>query len=227
MNEFQPNIQDPERALMQAYADERERLAAFAVTDIPEGDYLHPVFGEGNAPCEVLLLGEAPGSEEAKSSRPFVGKAGKQLDKLLLMSGIDRTRVYVSNIVKYRPVLRSEHSIRNRTPGRTEILQALPLLSIELGHIKPVYLVTLGNTPLRAIQMLAGEAPDTIGALHGKSHTIRLDGRNVDLWPLYHPASGIYNRALVSAMEADAKRLGEQLVKAQQSAMFVDTTVIY
>lgn len=200
-------------ALKALYEDLGRLIAALAATGEHDGDFLHPVFGEGNPAPELLLLGEAPGADEAAAARPFVGKAGKQLDELLLSAGIVREQIYISNIVKYRPVKRSERSMRNRTPTRREVEAFLPGIAREVQLLGPRLIATLGNTPLQAILQIAGEEPLSIGACHGKLRSIAIAGQRYGLFPLYHPASGIYNRALIDVMRADARLLGEQMVK--------------
>ncbi|MPN47186.1 hypothetical protein SDC9_194787 [bioreactor metagenome] len=104
--------------------------------------------------------------------------------------------------------MRSEKSTRNRTPLPAEVTASLPLLKTELLHLSPKLILTLGNTPLKAVFALAGEKPPIIGSAHGKIHTLLMEGVSFSLIPLYHPASGIYNRALVEVMEQDAAFVG-------------------
>lgn len=198
--------------LRERYAAERARLLPLAVDDHPAGEYRSPVFGEGNVHPVALFIGEAPGAEETRLGRPFVGRAGRQLDALLQQAGIDRNAVYITNVVKYRPVVRTERGARNRTPGPKEIAAALPLLREEIAVVAPRVLVTLGNVPLRAVLQLFEAPEQTIGALHGRPLQLPCKAP-VTLFPLYHPASGIYNRALLPVMERDVLALGEHLVK--------------
>ena len=111
--------------LNQLYGAERLRIAAIGDD---RGDYQNPVFGEGPDEPVVMFIGEAPGGEEAATGRPFVGKAGKQLNELLTEAGIDRSRVYVTNAVKFRPVNRKPRSVSNRTPSGAELRQDCPCL---------------------------------------------------------------------------------------------------
>ena len=196
-------------ALEEAYTLERARLFSLASMDDPQGEYYKPVFGEGSPGAKILLVGEAPGAEETKLGHPFVGKAGKQLDALFCRFGVMRQDAFITNVVKYRPVVRSAKSTRNRTPMPTEVKAALPLLKMELLHLCPRLILTLGNTPLKAVFAMAGERPPAIGSAHGKNHPLVIDGISFSLIPLYHPASGIYNRALVEVMEQDAAFVGE------------------
>ncbi|MEA4937997.1 MAG: uracil-DNA glycosylase [Christensenella sp.] len=198
-----------EALLQAAYSEERERLLALAQQDDPQGEYRSPVFGEGGIASGALLIGEAPGAEETKLGRPFVGKAGKQLDELIALFGVKREALYISNTVKYRPVVRSLKSVRNRTPLPAEVAQSLPLLRREIELLHPRVILTLGNTPLKAIYQLAGQKPPVIGAVHGAKQPLCIGEKSVLLIPLYHPASGIYNRSLVAVMEQDAVRAGE------------------
>ena len=195
-----------QNALHALYQQERERLLQ---QSSPAGWYDLPVFGKGQAVDPFLvLIGEAPGKEEATSGRPFVGKAGKQLDELLALAEIPRGRVYITNTVKYRPVIVSGKSVRNRTPGKPEIQESLPLLRAELALLSPACIVTLGNVPLNAVLALYGEKPRTIGELHGKAYPLEGEQGAVTLFPLYHPASTIYNRALLPQCKEDIRALG-------------------
>ncbi len=159
------------------------------------------VFGEGPLRARIALIGEAPGEQESLQGRPFVGKAGKNLDDFLALSGMNRAELYITNTVKYRPVKRSAAgNTVNRAPTQEEISLGLPFLRRELALVDPEVVVTLGNVPLRAL--LGRQA--TIGALHGQWQS--WEGRR--LYPLYHPASIIYNRALKGVYEEDVVRLG-------------------
>lgn len=194
---------------------EAEKLRIEAICD-EKGDYINPVFGEGPEAPLVMLIGEAPGKEEAKSSRPFVGKAGKQLDALLEKAGIDRNRVYVTNSVKYRPITKKERSVSNRTPLLAEVKAGLGLLGEEIRLLDPTVIVTLGNTPLKALGILCGEKLAAIGELHGKAVEITICGKIVTLIPQYHPASVIYNRTLEGVMEQDLISLGKYIREREE-----------
>ena len=196
-------------SLEAAYNAERERLFPLAIKDEPQGEYRKPVFGEGKQSARIILIGEAPGAEETKLGHPFVGKAGKQLDALFCRFGVMRADAYITNAVKYRPVVRSAKTIKNRTPVPAEIKTSLPLLQLEIALIQPRLILTLGNTPLKAVFALTGEKPPVIGAAHGKALPLTIGTMPLTLIPLYHPASGIYNRALVEVMEQDAAFVGE------------------
>ena len=195
-------------ALEEAYTQERTRLFTLAIKDDPQGEYRKPVFGEGKR-GGILLIGEAPGAEETKLGHPFVGKAGKQLDALFCRFGVMREDAFITNVVKYRPVVRSKKSVRNRTPLPADVKASLPLLRTEILHISPKLILTLGNTPLKAVFTLTGQKPPVIGEAHGTMQSLVIEGRTISIIPLYHTASGIYNRALVGVMERDAAYVGE------------------
>ena len=197
-------------ALKNLYESERMRIRSLS-GGISEGEFESPVFGEGPLGPVLMLLGEAPGGEEAKRSRPFVGKAGKQLDELLLKAGIDRSRAFVSNAVKYRPVKIKSGRASNRTPTATEVKAALPVLQREIILVGPRVIVTLGNTPLNAVGACSGMEKTTVGEVHGRPLEIQIGGVRLWLFPLYHPASLIYNRALTEVMEADLTTLASFL----------------
>ena len=167
-----------------------------------QGDPKSLVFGHGAMDAGVMLIGEAPGEQEVLQGRPFVGKAGKNLDEFLQMSGFDREKLYITNVVKFRPVKLSEKgTASNRTPTREEVALFRPWLMREIALVRPHIVVTLGNTALRAL--LGNKI--SIGDVHGQLQRTE-DG--VLLFPLYHPASVIYNRALQDTYIADVMRLG-------------------
>lgn len=162
------------------------------------------VHGEGEAGARVMLIGEAPGQQETLACRPFVGKAGKNLDEFLEMAEIDRSQLYVSNTVKFRPTrVSAAGRIVNRPPTREEINLFLPWLRREIELVRPQAVVTLGNVPLRALT--ASRA--TIGEMHGQF--MQADG--LEIYPMYHPASIIYNPSLREVYTADVRRLGQWL----------------
>lgn len=164
----------------------------------------HPVLGEGREGCTVMFIGEAPGAQEEEQGRPFVGKAGRNLDEFLETAGIERADVYIGNAVKIRPVkISPKGTVSNRTPTAREIELFASCLADEIEAVSPKVIVTLGNTPLRAV---AGKNI-RIGDVHGemREHAGRY------LYPMYHPASVIYDRSLKDVYISDVKRLGEIL----------------
>jgi len=195
-------------ALREAYARERERIAGLAGGG---GDYANPVFGEGPEAPLALLIGEAPGAEEARQGRPFVGRAGRQLDELLALAGLDRGALYVTNAVKFRPIKSNSPRQANRTPTLAEVKAGLPLLRLELEQLAPKVIVTLGNTPLKAVCRIAGRPDMTVGAAHGRPVELTSGQAAPVLFPQYHPASVIYDRSLQDTLRRDLQALGEYL----------------
>ena len=159
------------------------------------------VFGEGPAGARLMLIGEAPGEQESLLGRPFVGKAGRNLDRFLELAGMRREELYITNTVKLRPTKTGRSGrLSNRPPTREEVALFLPWLLREIREVEPRAIATLGNTPLQA---LAGRGA-TIGRLHGQ-WVDAADGLRI--FALYHPASLIYNRALESVYEEDVRAL--------------------
>lgn len=131
------------------------------------------VFGEGNPDAQLMLIGEAPGEDEDLSGRPFVGRAGQLLDKILASVGLARETLYITNIVKYRPP-------GNRNPTPQEIAASEPLLLEQIKLVRPQIIATLGNI---ATQYFLGNK-EGISKTHG--HWYQWHG--VRIFPLYHPA---------------------------------------
>ncbi|NMD37404.1 MAG: uracil-DNA glycosylase [Christensenellaceae bacterium] len=171
------------------------------------------VVGEGlvDKP-KLMLIGEAPGAQEEREGKPFVGKAGKNLTELLNSISIRREDIFISNVVKIRPSKVSKAgNIVNRPPNNEEKAFFIPWLYREVRLIKPQGIVTLGNVALSAF---LGNAA-TIGDFHGKWHNIKVNfnGEIIDirLFPLYHPAAIIYNRALIYTYNEDLAVLAKSL----------------
>ena len=102
------------------------------------------VFGDGNISAKIMIIGEGPGAKEDAESKPFVGRAGKLLDKMLESIHLNRTKVYISNVVNYRPPT-------NRRPTEEEIVRYLPYLKNHIEIMNPKILILLGSTALNAI----------------------------------------------------------------------------
>ena len=169
----------------------------------PDGQEQHAyVLGEGKQDGPLLMLiGEAPGEQEVLLRRPFVGKAGKNLNAFLDVIGVERETIYITNAVKLRPTKTSEKGrVSNRPPTRIEQEAFIPWLMEEVDCVAPKILVTLGNTPLRS---LLGKNI-SIGDCHGKA--IRYKS-GLEIFPLYHPAAVIYNRSLMDTYQMDLRSL--------------------
>ena len=131
------------------------------------------VFGEGDPDARLMLVGEAPGEEEDLSGRPFVGRAGQLLDRVLASVGLDRDEIYITNMVKFRPP-------GNRNPRPEEIAASEPVLLTQIKLIRPQIIGTLGNVPT---QYFLG-TKDGITRTHGQW----FDWHGIRVFPLYHPA---------------------------------------
>ena len=162
------------------------------------------VVGDGDAESSIMLIGEAPGGDEEKQGKPFVGKAGKNLTEFLKLIGLERENLYLSNVVKIRPYRLSEKTGRpvNRPPDRKEIDFFSEFLYREIDIIKPKIIVTLGNVPLQAVLR---DRRVQIGGFHGKPVKIG----EITVFPLYHPAAIIYNRKLESVYYEDIEKLNQ------------------
>lgn len=167
------------------------------------------VCGEGNQQPVMMLVGEAPGAQEVMQGRPFVGKAGQNLEHFLQKLHLQRSALYISNVVKIRPCkVGPTGRLSNRPPTKTEIDIFLPWLLDEIAYLNPRVIVTLGNTALQAI--LGPEY--VIGAVHGQ--LIKRPDMPL-IFPLYHPAAVIYNWELQSVYDADLLRLSGLLAERQ------------
>ncbi|MCX6643272.1 MAG: uracil-DNA glycosylase [Candidatus Bathyarchaeota archaeon] len=160
------------------------------------------VLGEGNLDALIFLVGEAPGRDEDEQGRPFVGSAGKLLNKLLSQAKLLRNDVYIGNVVKRRPQ-------GNRRPIREELEACAPYIEEQLEIIQPKIVAPMGNSALGSVFMRYGLPEAVIGEVHGKSFDISTSWGKAKVFPLYHPAAAIYNRKLLNNLEEDMKRLGE------------------
>jgi uracil-DNA glycosylase len=166
------------------------------------------VFGKGNPDASILFIGEAPGANEDEQGIPFVGAAGKELDKLLRSISLTLDEVYIANILKYRPP-------ENRDPAIDEIYRHTPYLIEQIKIIRPKIICTLGNYSTKFVlaqfnipnmKQIAG-----ITGLHGKVHHLTIDGMDFMVIPLYHPAAMLYNPKLRAILNEDFLKMGEIL----------------
>lgn len=190
-------INEKERAL-KAIKDEILGLVSSPLYKERIKNKYFPVIGEGNHSAEIMFIGEAPGENEAKTGRPFCGRAGKVLDELLVSAGIERKDVYVTNIVKDRPP-------GNRDPLPDEIEIYAPFLDRQIEIIKPKVIATLGRFSMQYVMSRYGLEfeLDSISKLHGKVFTTD----KFKVVPLYHPAAAIYNQHLLDTLKEDFKVL--------------------
>jgi uracil-DNA glycosylase family 4 len=158
------------------------------------------VFGAGNADAELMFVGEAPGANEDKLGLPFVGQAGKLLDKLLAEIGMERKDVFICNVLKCRPP-------DNRDPMPREIEACQDYLHRQIELIEPTMICTLGNFSTKLLRS------DTTGIsrLHGQDETRVIGPRAVRLYPLYHPAAALYTPSTLEMLRVDFQRIPEIL----------------
>lgn len=142
------------------------------------------VFGAGSPDADIVFIGEAPGKAEDEQGVPFVGASGRFLNEMLAAAGLDRSDVYITNIVKYRPP-------GNRDPSPAEKVAFWPYLLRQLEIIEPKVVITLGRHSGAAF------IPElTISKDHGQPRTITSQGRDLLVIPLYHPAAALYNGSM-------------------------------
>ncbi len=158
------------------------------------------VFGVGSPDAELMLVGEAPGFHEDKQGFPFVGQAGKLLDRLLGGIGLERGDVYIANVIKCRPP-------GNRDPMPDEIEACETHLFRQVELIRPTMIATLGNF---ATKLLSGKQAG-ITRVHGVEQPTVIAGRPVILYPIYHPAAALYTPAMLQVLEQDFRRIPELL----------------
>ncbi len=159
------------------------------------------VFGAGNADADLMFVGEAPGANEDKLGLPFVGQAGKLLDKLLGEIGLARADVFVANTLKCRPP-----GNRDPLPGEIDACQDYLFRQLEL--IEPRVVCTLGNF---ATKLLRADPATGITRLHGREEIRRIGPRTVRLYPLYHPAAALYTPSMLEILRTDFARIPELL----------------
>jgi uracil-DNA glycosylase len=147
-----------------------------------------PVIGMGSHDAKIMFIGEAPGENEAKTGKPFVGASGKLLDQLLESIDLKREDVYITNIVKDRPP-------DNRDPSKAEIALYSPFLQEQINIIQPRVIATLGRFSMEFVLTLfsAPERTQKISALHGKPIVCNTPYGTVTVIPLFHPATALYN----------------------------------
>jgi uracil-DNA glycosylase family 4 len=156
--------------------------------------------GDGTPEAEILFIGEAPGYHEDQQGHPFVGAAGQFLSELLASIGLDRSRVFVTNVVKCRPP-------GNRDPQPDEIQACDHFLRRQIAAIRPRVVVTLGRFSMG--KFFPGE---TISKIHGQAR--RRDG--VTYVPMYHPAAALHQPSLRRSIEEDFQKLSQILVSVRE-----------
>ena len=154
------------------------------------------VFGNGHPNADLMFVGEAPGFHEDQQGIPFVGQAGKLLDKLLAGIGLTRADVYVANTLKCRPP-------GNRDPLPDEKQTCEPWLFKQIELIRPKVIATLGN---HATKQLTGKETG-ITRVHGQPQQAVYGPVTVMIFPIYHPAAALYTPAMLKVLEEDFAKI--------------------
>lgn len=179
--------------------------------DLPlKGSAKNLVFGKGSYDAKIMFIGEAAGRNEDEQGLPFVGAAGKNLDKLLASVGLSLNDVYIANILKYRPP-------ENRPPSVEEIKAHTPYLLNQIEILKPKVICSLGNYATKFFLALGDvESMDKqqgITQVHGKPKIIEIGGMKIKLIPLFHPAAIIYNQRLKEDWEKDMEIVKSEIAQ--------------
>jgi DNA polymerase len=166
------------------------------------------VFGEGHPHAQLMFVGEGPGRDEDLLGRPFVGKAGELLDKMISAIGMKREETYIANVVKCRPP-------DNRTPTSDEARACLGYLHRQIELIRPAVIVTLGATPLRE---LVG-VNEGITKVRGQWRRVRVGDREIPIMPTFHPAYVLrqYTQAVRRAVWEDLRSAKEWIDRPSES----------
>ncbi len=167
------NLQKSEKKEILTLAELRKTMK---MVDISLRDCaMNMVFGVGNEKANILLLGEAPGAEEDRQGIPFVGQSGQLLDKILAAIGLDRTNIYITNILPWRPP-------GNRTPTTQEVSIFRPYVLKHISLINPKIVVCLGGTAAKALL----QTNQSLTQMRGK--WVKIDGLEAEILPTFHPA---------------------------------------
>ena len=160
----------------------------------------YPVPGEGNPHARLMFIGEGPGRDEDQTGRPFVGRAGQLLDKMIGAIGLSREEVFIANVVKCRPP-------QNRAPEADEVAACMPYLRAQVGLIRPQVIVLLGSSAL--------------GAILGPDHRITrervawIERKGVWFMPTFHPAALLRDESKKRPVWEDLKKVRDKLQELQ------------
>jgi len=142
------------------------------------------VFADGNQDAQIMIIGEAPGKTEDKLQKPFVGRAGKLLDDLLKYIYFDRTKVYITNVINYRPD-------KNRKPKPDEIDEFKKILFKHVDIIRPKLILLLGATAAKAVLNHSG----ALNVIRGQWRGVKILNNNFNVLTTFHPAFLLRNSA--------------------------------
>lgn len=159
--------------------------------------------GEGDPSAEMMFIGEAPGRNEDQQGLPFIGASGQFLDELLASISLNRSTVFITNIVKCRPP-------GNRDPLPDEIMACQPYLDTQIDTIAPTLVVTLGR-----YSMSKWFPNERISRIHGQAKVVG----NLVVVPMYHPAAALHQASLRATIEADFLKLPRFLHEAREKRL--------
>lgn len=168
-------------------------------------DKTNYVFGEGNEKAKIIFIGEAPGANEDKTGRPFVGKAGGIFDELLASLDLERGDIFIANVLKCRPP-------NNRNPSSGEIKACTPFLDKQIEIIKPKVICPMGNFATEFILKKYGLKSELkgISKLHGQILKVSNLFENLEIIPFYHPAVATYAPEMKEALLKDFELLRDR-----------------
>lgn len=202
---------DKEGQLKYLYKESEESDLCYTIDIAKERTFVTDL-EKGNVNALILFVGEAPGAKEDKEGFPFVGQAGENLDKSLKTIGLGRDKVWIGNVVRFRPTKNNGRS--NRKPTVEEIEACLPLLKKEIEIINPKIVVPLGLVALDALTGKKNNMKEKAGSK--MKYGDRL------LFAMYHPAASIYRKELEGKIKLDFLRLGEILKKKPRKITMAD-----
>lgn len=159
----------------------------------------HAVPGEGPADTKLMLIGEAPGKKEDETGRPFAGSAGRLLDQMLRIAGLERKMIFITSVIKCRPRIGN----RNRRPTQKEIDACKPYLKKQIEIIKPKIICTLGATALQTLL----DRKLSISKVHGRPQQ---KGQFI-IFPTFHPAAAMRFPKIRKVLISDLKKLARLL----------------
>jgi len=167
------------------------------------------VFGEGPVSSRIMFIGEAPGAQEDKQGKPFVGNSGKLLNRLMEFVGLKREDIFITNVVKCRPPSNRNPSIIERSTCVKEFLRP------QIGLIEPFVIVLVGRVALNSVLSCLNRKNAYITKVHGKPMHVGLllSGRAVSLFPIIHPAGALRRPDLMRMFEEDMRSLRWELMK--------------
>ncbi len=163
------------------------------------------VVGEGSLNADLFFIGEAPGFNEDKQGRPFVGRAGAILDELLQSINLKRSDIFIANILKCRPP-------NNRNPAKKEIESCTPFLERQLEIINPKIIIPMGSFSSEFIFSKYDIPFTKISEVHGKLFTKKTLYSTVHIIPMYHPAVATYNPNKISVLLEDIKQVEQYII---------------